>query len=108
MKEGKPVNRPHSYILVVEDNPDSRETLTLILEGVGYEVKSAENGREALTTLKNHPHPCIILLDLMMPVMDGWEFRQHQQNDPNLAQIPTVVVSAISDPERLEGVGAVE
>jgi CheY-like chemotaxis protein len=84
-------------ILLVEDNADSREMLALILQGEGYNVWEAGNGQEALEMLERLPRPCIILLDLMMPVMDGWEFRLRQQQDPRLSSIPVVVVSAVHD-----------
>jgi CheY-like chemotaxis protein len=81
-------------ILIVEDDFDIREALTQILETEGYPVAGATNGREALDYLSSHQPPCVILLDLMMPVMDGWQFREAQQRDPNLSKIPVVVISA--------------
>ena len=85
------------YILIVEDDPDSQDALAMVLEGEGHPVICASNGREALDQLNREPQACLILLDLMMPVMDGWEFRRHQKDDPQLARIPTIVVSAVSD-----------
>jgi CheY-like chemotaxis protein len=96
------------YILIVEDNPDSRETLTMVIEGMGYAVSAVSNGREALEYLRTHSLPCLILLDLMMPVMDGWEFRDRQRQDPELADIPILVVSAVNDPDQIRAVGAVD
>src|SRR5947209_19891585 len=81
-------------ILVVEDDATIRETMTLLLEMEGYKVQSAANGAEALTALRQKELPCLILLDLMMPVMDGWEFRHIQRQDPKLARIPIILVSA--------------
>jgi CheY-like chemotaxis protein len=81
-------------ILVVEDDPDIRETLSEALGFEGYEVTAASNGREALDALRRGPRADVILLDLMMPVMSGWEFRRVQLDDPALAGIPVVVVSA--------------
>jgi CheY-like chemotaxis protein len=81
------------YILIVEDDDDIREALTQILELEGYTVREAANGREALDISAREP-PSLILLDLMMPVMDGWQFRAEQIKDPALAQIPVVVISA--------------
>jgi CheY-like chemotaxis protein len=69
----------------------------LLLEGEGYTVRSAPNGREALDLLASPPHPHLILLDLWMPVMSGWDFRRHQLSDPALAGIPVVVLSATGD-----------
>lgn len=80
-------------VLVVEDDFAIRETLRELLEDEGYHVVWASNGREALTQLRA-TRPSLILLDLMMPVMDGWEFRTAQQRDPTLAGIPVIVISA--------------
>ena len=71
-----------------------RESLAQILEEEGFDVISAENGRIALEYLKAHSAPSVVLLDLMMPVMNGWEFRDAQLRDPELSQIPVVVLSA--------------
>jgi CheY-like chemotaxis protein len=85
---------PHPRILLVEDDPALRATLAEVLEERGYEVDCAGNGRQALDTLDRAPTPSAILLDLAMPVMDGWAFRAAQQRDPRLARIPTIVLSA--------------
>jgi CheY-like chemotaxis protein len=82
------------YILIVEDDDDIREALTQILDLEGYVVREASNGREALDICANDPTPALILLDLMMPVMDGWQFRSEQVKDPALAKVPVVVISA--------------
>lgn len=86
-------------ILIVEDEPDAREALKEILEIEGFNVVTAENGREGLALLKTVEEPCLILLDLMMPVMNGWEFLEalRRQEQHVLATIPVVVVSAIAD-----------
>lgn len=81
-------------ILIVEDDDDIREALTQILELEGYVVREAVNGREALDMSAKGPTPDLILLDLMMPVMDGWQFRAEQLKDPVLAKVPVVVISA--------------
>ena len=81
-------------ILIVEDDLDIRDVLTQVLEFEGYQVSAVGNGREALDYLKNSPRPGLILLDLMMPVMDGWQFRAQQQQDPELNSIPVVILSA--------------
>jgi CheY-like chemotaxis protein len=71
-----------------------RESIAEILEGEGYSVGCAANGSEALAFLRNaHRLPSLILLDLMMPVMNGWEFREKQQSDATLAEIPVIVLS---------------
>ncbi len=84
-------------ILVVDDHPDVRETLVMLLDYLGLQVIGAANGQEALDQLQQPPLPDLILLDLMMPVMSGPEFRRRQQQDAALATIPVVVISAISD-----------
>lgn len=81
-------------VLVVDDDADIRETISLVLEDEGYVVASAANGAEALAYLRAHPAPNVILLDLMMPVMDGTTFRHQQMRDPALERIPVVVISA--------------
>jgi signal transduction histidine kinase len=81
-------------ILLVEDDGSIRSSLQGILEDEGYLVTTAENGREALERLRSGGPPDLIILDLRMPVMDGWEFRAAQKSDPALAQIPVLAVSA--------------
>nr|WP_276598717.1 response regulator [Nannocystis sp. SCPEA4] len=79
--------------MVVEDDRDIRETMGLVLEGEGYEVVTAPNGKEALQLLQTGLRPCIVLLDLMMPVMSGWELREQMLRDPAMADIPTIVIT---------------
>ena len=81
-------------VFIIEDDPDTREMLGKFLDLEGYQVETAVNGQQALERLKNGVRPSVILLDLMMPVMDGWQFRRHQVADDRLSQIPTIVVSA--------------
>ena len=81
-------------ILVVEDNDDVREMMAITLELEGHDVSTATNGCDALTKLRQGDRPCVILLDLMMPVMNGWEFRQEIENDPVLREVPVVIISA--------------
>jgi CheY-like chemotaxis protein len=90
---GRVSTTPKGEVLVVEDDYAIRETLRDLLQDEGYPVLSASNGQEALTLLE-HCSPRLILLDLMMPVMDGREFRLAQRSDPALARIPVVVISA--------------
>jgi CheY-like chemotaxis protein len=87
-------------ILLVEDDAAVREALAAFLEGAGYPVVEAGDGAEALGRLRHADGVGLILLDLMMPVMSGWEFRDAQRRDPRLAEIPVVVVTA--DHEALE------
>lgn len=82
------------YVFIVDDDFGIRDAFREILEVEGCRVASAANGRVALDHLRRGERPCVILLDLMMPVMDGWQFRREQQKDPALAEIPVVVVSA--------------
>jgi CheY-like chemotaxis protein len=93
------VNGTRGEVLVVEDDLAIRETLRELLEHQGFKVSAAANGREALADLAGRASPQLILLDLMMPVMDGVEFRTEQRRDPRLAQIPVVVISAEHRPE---------
>jgi CheY-like chemotaxis protein len=81
-------------VLIVEDDPDTREMLGAVLSLSGYETVAAEHGAAALARMRQRL-PCLVLLDLMMPVMDGWEFRAHQLGDRDLAAVPVVAVSAI-------------
>lgn len=81
-------------VLIVDDDDAICEMLELILEDEGYEPIRASNGQEALNKLRASTSPCLILLDLNMPVMTGWDFRRMQQQDPRLAPIPVVIISA--------------
>jgi CheY-like chemotaxis protein len=85
---------PAKSILIVEDDFDIREALTQILRDEGYTVAGASNGLEAIKLLRERRDFGLILLDLMMPVMDGWQFRAEQKQDPALAAIPVLVLSA--------------
>jgi CheY-like chemotaxis protein len=87
-------------ILVVDDDTDIREEMAALLEGEGYQVVQARNGLEALERLKRPPLPCMILLDLMMPVMNGWDFRAQQLANPSLKEIPTVIVSGAAQAKK--------
>ena len=80
-------------VLVVEENIDAREAMTAFLEAEGYHVVGAANGREALVHLRTSAIFCVVLLDLGMPVMDGWEFRAEQLREPAMTSIPVVIVS---------------
>ena len=80
-------------VLIVEDHRTIREGLVQALAHEGFDGIPAANGQEALDYLKAGGHASVIVLDLTMPVMNGWMFRQHQQGDPRLAHIPTIVLS---------------
>lgn len=84
-----------SFVMVVDDDADLRETITEVLEDNEYRVVGAANGKEALDLLHGSPtRPCVILLDLMMPVMDGKTFRAALLREPELTDIPVIVLSA--------------
>jgi CheY-like chemotaxis protein len=82
-------------VLIVEDDEDLREMMAQLLTLEGFEAVAVANGREALDYLQAARTPDVILLDLMMPVMDGWEFRRRQQADPLLAPVPVIILSAL-------------
>jgi CheY-like chemotaxis protein len=82
-------------VLIVEDERAARTGMEKILLLAGYAPVSAENGQEALELLRAGVPASVILLDLIMPVMDGWAFRREQLRDPRLAHIPVIVLSAL-------------
>ncbi|HEX7622759.1 MAG TPA: response regulator [Anaeromyxobacteraceae bacterium] len=85
-------------VMVVEDDRDLRENMSELLEDEGYKPLCAENGLEALYFLRaQQVLPDVILLDLMMPVMSGWQFREQQLQDARLSSIPVIIVSAMDD-----------
>jgi CheY-like chemotaxis protein len=95
-------------VMVVEDDGCIREMLIEILGGEGLVAVGARNGAEALERLRRERlRPALILLDLMMPVMDGWQFRVEQLGDPSLARIPVVVMSASDDDREVPADGRV-
>jgi CheY-like chemotaxis protein len=79
--------------LVVEDDPASRDAFCALLQLTGNEAVGVENGEAALSFLDTHPAPTAILLDMRLPVMDGWQFRKRQGSDPRLRNIPVLIVS---------------
>jgi CheY-like chemotaxis protein len=85
-------------VLVIDDDDFGRETLGQILEATGYRVLRAPTGAEALQRLRAGPLPGLIILDLLMPSVDGWEFCAQRQSDPRLADIPVIIVSALDAP----------
>ena len=88
-------------ILVVEDDEGIRESIIMLLEEHGFQATGAPDGRSALLALRAATElPGLILLDLMMPVLDGWAFRTQQLADPRLAAIPVVILSATNEPAR--------
>ncbi len=97
------MNRP--LVLVVDDDPDILEAICDILEAEGYEVERARHGEEALERIAAR-QPAVILLDLMMPVMDGVAFAQALRLRPAVRDVPIVVISADGNPQRAAAVGA--
>jgi CheY-like chemotaxis protein len=93
------LNSTAHRIFVIEDEEMIRESIVEFLAENGYDAVGAAHGREALDKLSELPEPvpCLILLDLMMPIMDGRAFRERQLESPNLADIPIIVVSAYRD-----------
>jgi CheY-like chemotaxis protein len=81
-------------VMIVEDDHDTREMLERFLQLEGFEVRTAANGAAALEVLRSGAPPCVILLDLMMPVMNGWQFREAQARDPEFGKVPVIVVTA--------------
>ena len=82
--------------LVIEDDPASRDAFCALLQLTGHEAVGVENGEAALAFLDTHPAPTAILLDVRLPVMDGWQFRKCQRSDPRLRHVPVLVVSGDS------------
>lgn len=82
------------HILIVEDDHDVAQSVAEVLEASGYGTGIAANGLEALDYLQTHTQTDLILLDMMMPVMDGWQFREEQRKLPAFDSIPVVIVTA--------------
>ena len=81
-------------ILIVEDDAALREALSQVLADEGYDLLGARDGLEAVNCLKKGSRPDVILLDLSMPVVNGWEFRMFQKRDPELMDIPVILITA--------------
>lgn len=92
-------------VLIIEDDPDIRAAIGEALAAEGYDVEGAADGLEGLAAAREHA-PNLILLDLMMPRMDGWSFRAAQATDPGLADVPVVIVSAAM-PQQIHDIDAV-
>jgi CheY-like chemotaxis protein len=88
-------------VLIVDDDADSRAFLGMVLQMIGCRVVVAADGEEALALARDH-QPCLILLDLMMPGMDGFSFREEQLRTPELAGIPVILISALRE-EQVQG-----
>ncbi|MBI1875966.1 MAG: response regulator [Acidobacteria bacterium] len=93
-------------VLVVDDDPDIRRLICEGLTAAGYQVVAARHGREALDHLRASALPDLIVLDLVMPVMDGWEFRRQQVAEPSLATIPVLILTVVEAPLMPTGAAA--
>ena len=92
---------PHRCsVLVVDDDAETRELLTVALGADGYDVATVANGRDALDHLRSHAETCVVVLDLMLPLMGGAQFRRAQLQDRSLAWIPVVLMSGAVDADR--------
>jgi CheY-like chemotaxis protein len=81
-------------ILIVEDDEDIRAAMAELLESEGFDVAVASNGQEGLEVLSQMRAPCLVLLDLMMPVMNGEDFLRHVRKDPSMDSVPVIIVTA--------------
>lgn len=89
-------------LLIIEDDDGARTALGEIFDFEGYRVATCTNGREALEYLRQRPPPDVIILDLQMPEMNGWQFRREQSRDAKLARVPVVVVTAFQTPRNID------
>ena len=88
----------HFRVLVVDDDPSIRRMIVAALKRDGYTFLEAANGRDALDIMRSE-HPDVVVLDLMMPILSGWDVLQERQNEEELKRIPVIIVSANRDPE---------
>ncbi len=96
------------HVLVIEDDADVREALRPLLETAGHQVTESVDGAEAMARLRGGLRPSMILLDLMMPNMDGWQFMDAIRGIPALRDVPIVVVSAYGSAAGVRGAGAAD
>lgn len=97
----------HLPIAIVEDDDEIRESMMDALSTEGYLVKGFRNGQEAIDELENKFVPCLILLDLMMPIMDGWQFLKHKTSLTSpMVDVPVIIVSAVADANNVKQSGA--
>ena len=95
-------------ILVVEDDPEVRGAIRMVLEAEAYEVAESGDGADALAKLRVSPQASLILLDLMMPGMNGWQFMDEVRVHPGLREVPIIVVSAYGSADGVRSVGATD
>ena len=101
-QHGNPDLSANGRVLVVDDNAHALRAMSEILEFEGFSVLTAQNGSDALNKMRTAGHISLVLLDLGMPVMDGWEVLRRKRDDPGIAEIPVVVLSAVP-PLSLDG-----
>lgn len=87
-------DHPAKTILIVDDDKEFREALVEIVRGEGFQVETATSGLQALDKLRWGLRPCVVLLDLQMAGMNGWDFRAEQERDPTLAKVPVIAMTA--------------
>ena len=97
-------------ILIIEDNPVTRELVTGILQRQGYQPVLAGDALEAITLLRHGLHPCLIMLDMILPISDGWYFFAERPRYPEVASVPVVIMTAlgVASPEWARSLGAVD
>jgi CheY-like chemotaxis protein len=93
-------------IVLIEDDEGIRETMAALLEDEGFHVVQAANGEEGLARIRENPDRCLVLLDLWMPVMNGWQMLAALRADPAMQRVPVVVISAAGDLPPPEGATA--
>jgi sigma-B regulation protein RsbU (phosphoserine phosphatase) len=105
MATERPAGKP---VLIVEDNEVERVGLATILRREGYAVATAADGASALTLLRAGTDPCLILLDMLLPGKDGWDFLTERKRDPELAAVPVIITTAlgVASPEWAHSLGA--
>ncbi|KTC89538.1 response regulator [Fluoribacter dumoffii] len=96
------LQKKEQFILLIDDNNAVREALVWALEYAGYLTVAVQDGQEALTLLEKDPLPVVIFLDLMMPVLDGFEFREKKKLSSRICNIPTIITSAKTNLEKME------
>ncbi|CAM3184576.1 response regulator [Legionella anisa] len=96
------LDKKEQFILLIEDNNAVSEALVWALDYAGYMTVAVRDGQEALNMLEKDPLPAIIFLDLMMPVLDGFEFRERKKTSQRIRNIPTIITSAQTNLEKME------
>jgi CheY-like chemotaxis protein len=103
-----PAHTNTRFVLLVEDDESMRTDLAFLIEKRGHKVETAADGEEGLEKLRARGEACVIILDLMMPVMDGWQMRAELLKDQNLAKIPVILLSGIADSQLAKSLSAVD